>query len=106
MRLLKTKVVLNDEFESGERKMLNFGHTLGHAIENLYQIPHGHAISIGMGVAAVYLRKINGFKETARVYQPLKEYGLPPNLTLIRRKHWKYCKRIKRKQAKKSLIFF
>src|SRR4051812_35372984 len=37
--LLKTKVVLNDEFEKGERKLLNFGHTLGHAIENLYQIP-------------------------------------------------------------------
>src|SRR4051812_4344110 len=52
--LLKTKVVVDDEFEKGERKLLNFGHTLGHAIENLYKIPHGHAVSIGMGVACKF----------------------------------------------------
>ena len=46
--LLKTKVVQQDEFEKGDRKLLNFGHTLGHALENQYQFSHGHAISIGM----------------------------------------------------------
>ena len=35
--LLKSKVVVEDEFEKGERKLLNFGHTLGHAIENDYR---------------------------------------------------------------------
>ncbi|MCY7422240.1 MAG: 3-dehydroquinate synthase [Chitinophagaceae bacterium] len=76
--LIKTKVVLNDEFESGERKQLNFGHTLGHAIENLYQIPHGHAISIGMGLAGTLSEKLNGFKEKERLTNLLKLYGLPP----------------------------
>lgn len=76
--LIKTKVVVNDEFESGERKMLNFGHTIGHAIENLYQIPHGHAISIGMGLACRLSEKLTGFKEGDRVIRLLKQYGLPP----------------------------
>ena len=76
--LIKTKVVVNDEFESGERKLLNFGHTIGHAIENLYQIPHGHAISIGMGLACRLSEKLTGFKEGDRVIRLLKQYGLPP----------------------------
>jgi 3-dehydroquinate synthase len=76
--LLKTKVVVADEFESGERKLLNFGHTLGHAIENLYQIPHGHAVSIGMGVACKMSASQVGFKDTDRVVKVLKAYGLPP----------------------------
>jgi 3-dehydroquinate synthase len=76
--LLKTKVVLGDEFESGERKILNFGHTVGHAIENLYHIPHGHSVSIGMGVACKFSEQMTGFSETTRVLQLLKRYGLPP----------------------------
>ena len=76
--LIKTKVVVNDEFESGERKLLNFGHTIGHAIENLYQIPHGHAISVGMGLACRLSEKLIGFKEGDRVIRLLKQYGLPP----------------------------
>jgi 3-dehydroquinate synthase len=35
--LIKSKVVKGDEFEKGERRLLNFGHTLGHAIENIYE---------------------------------------------------------------------
>ena len=46
----KGYVVENDERESNLRKILNFGHTIGHAVENLseYKISHGEAISIGM----------------------------------------------------------
>ncbi len=76
--LLKTKVVQDDEFETGGRKLLNFGHSLGHAIENLYQIPHGHAVSIGMGVACKFSQQLNNFKDTDRVVTLLKKYGLPP----------------------------
>jgi 3-dehydroquinate synthase len=49
---IKVKVVQKDEFEKGDRKLLNFGHTLGHAIENEHALLHGHAISIGMVYAA------------------------------------------------------
>lgn len=87
--LLKTKVVLNDEFETGERKILNFGHTIGHAIENLYNIPHGHSVSIGMGVACRISEKLNGFKDAERVVQLLKKYGLPPQFDFDLIRLWK-----------------
>jgi 3-dehydroquinate synthase len=47
---IKKAVIEQDEFESNIRKALNYGHTVGHAIEPLvkYRIPHGIAISIGM----------------------------------------------------------
>jgi len=47
---IKRDVVCEDEFESGVRKLLNFGHTVGHAIEHLsdYAISHGEAVAIGM----------------------------------------------------------
>jgi 3-dehydroquinate synthase len=44
----KNKIVLADEKENNSRKLLNFGHTLAHALENLYHLPHGHAVSLGM----------------------------------------------------------
>lgn len=47
---IRTKMhyVSEDEFESGSRKFLNLGHTLGHAIEYEYKIPHGHAVMLGL----------------------------------------------------------
>ncbi len=75
--LLKTKVVVEDEFEQGERKLLNFGHTLGHAIENDYHLPHGFAIAIGMVVAAHISEQYTGFSATEKLVGLLKQYGLP-----------------------------
>ncbi len=75
--LLKSKVVAEDEFEQGERKLLNYGHTLGHAIENDYGLPHGFAISIGMVVAAHISEQYTGFTATERLVKVLKQYGLP-----------------------------
>ncbi len=51
---IKASVVAEDELESGKRKLLNFGHTLGHAIESCsgLTITHGHAVAIGMVLAA------------------------------------------------------
>ncbi|WP_207493606.1 3-dehydroquinate synthase [Aridibaculum aurantiacum] len=96
---IKIKVVQQDEFEQGERKLLNFGHTIGHAIENLYQIPHGHAISIGMGVACKVSSAVNGFKETAEVLQLLKQYGLPPQFDFDKEATYKILQADKKKQG-------
>jgi 3-dehydroquinate synthase len=74
---IKSAVVEKDEFEKGERRLLNFGHTLGHAIENMYELSHGQAISIGMGAACKLSEQLTGFKETARVAGVLEQYGLP-----------------------------
>ena len=75
--IIKNKVVQQDEFEKGERKILNFGHTLGHALENQYELSHGQAISIGMTYACHISEQITGFKETERVVSVLEKYGLP-----------------------------
>ena len=48
----KCRVVQEDENDSGERRKLNFGHTFAHAFEKLFGISHGHAVSIGMVIAA------------------------------------------------------
>ncbi len=50
---IKRDVVVRDEFEKGERKLLNFGHTIGHAIEKCsgLTISHGNAVAIGMVIA-------------------------------------------------------
>ena len=50
---IKRDVVNRDEFENGERKLLNFGHTIGHAIEKCsnLSISHGNAVAIGMVIA-------------------------------------------------------
>lgn len=74
---LKVSVVQKDEFEKGDRKLLNFGHTLGHAIENEHALLHGHAISIGMVYAAKISQVLNGFKDTGMLVDTLKQYGLP-----------------------------
>jgi len=75
--LIKTKVVVNDEFEQGERKLLNYGHTLGHAIENMYELSHGQAISIGMTYAAVISQQLKNFVQAEEVVNLLDKYGLP-----------------------------
>lgn len=48
---IKNKIVHADEHETGLRKMLNFGHTAGHAFEMLATLPHGYAVGLGMMVA-------------------------------------------------------
>ena len=78
---IKSDVVKDDEFDTGRRKLLNLGHTIGHAIESLskYQTPHGLAVAIGMN----YISKIaynNGLCDERTVTETeeiLKAYGLP-----------------------------
>lgn len=47
---MKSEIVENDEFDTGMRQLLNFGHTVGHAVEILsdFEISHGSAVAIGM----------------------------------------------------------
>jgi 3-dehydroquinate synthase len=75
--LLKTQVVQNDEFEKGERKLLNFGHTLGHAIETQYALTHGQAVAIGMSYALKLSEQITGFQDSEKVRAVIKQYRLP-----------------------------
>ena len=76
---IKTAVVLADEFEKADRFQLNFGHTFGHAIENLYRLPHGYAISIGMVIASKISEELNNLdsESVEKIRQLLMQYELP-----------------------------
>lgn len=61
---LKSQIVSEDPFEKGKRKILNFGHTVGHAIEGFYlglePMSHGNAVALGM-IAESYMSVKKGF---------------------------------------------
>ena len=75
--LFKSRVVQRDEFEDGERRLLNFGHTLGHAVENHYGLSHGDSVAIGMAFAARLSGERTGFRHRRRLTDLIERYGLP-----------------------------
>lgn len=80
----KRVVVEKDEFDNGERALLNFGHTFGHTIEKLGNFTdyiHGEAVAMGMVLAALYGENLGKTKQgTAKqLYQICLGYGLPVN---------------------------
>lgn len=75
---LKVEVVESDDADKGARLLLNFGHTIGHAIEALsrYKLSHGEAISIGM----VLEMRATDFNEVEEVTALLRFLGLPTEI--------------------------
>jgi 3-dehydroquinate synthase len=98
--VIKTKVVQNDEFEKGERRLLNFGHTLGHALEKQYELSHGQAVAIGMTYASVISQKITGFKEADRVAALIEKYDLPTFAEFDKQKVFEVLKMDKKRERK------
>ena len=98
---IKTSIVTNDEFETGERKLLNFGHTIGHAIENLHGMPHGHAVSIGIVAACNLSEKINDFhfEEGAKIIKLLSQYHLPVDVETDHAKVFEVLKMDKKRKG-------
>lgn len=81
---IKRDVVNADEFDRGMRKLLNFGHTIGHGIELLsgYTVPHGSAVSAGMVSMTRACAKMGFCGEgcAEELEKTVKAYGLPENL--------------------------
>lgn len=98
--LLKIKVVQKDEFEQAERKLLNFGHTLGHALENQYELSHGRAISIGMTYAAKISEQLVHFKQAAQLIELLEQYELPTYASFNNKKVFEVMKLDKKRERK------
>ncbi|MEO8412212.1 MAG: 3-dehydroquinate synthase [Ginsengibacter sp.] len=98
---IKYNIVSNDEHETGERKLLNFGHTIGHAIENTNKLSHGNAISIGMVAACRISEAINDFSETetGRVKTLLGKYELPVAFIADKQKTWEILQHDKKKSG-------
>ena len=78
---IKAAVVETDEKESDLRRILNFGHTIGHAVEAVsgYRLAHGSAVAMGMATAAelAVLKGILNPREKERMVNLLQEFGLP-----------------------------
>lgn len=79
--VFKKEIVEQDFFEEGKRSILNFGHTIGHALELLegYQITHGEAIAIGMIVESFLSVKMGylTFEQWEQIVECLKKYQFP-----------------------------
>ncbi len=81
---IKAEVVARDELEGGLRRILNFGHTIGHAVEAAsdFQIPHGEAVSMGM-VAVSRIAVSKGMlkeEDEKRLEALLERLGLPVHI--------------------------
>ena len=81
---IKAEVVSRDEREEGLRKILNFGHTIGHAVELVsgFSLLHGEAVAIGMALESKLAERI-GLAQTgtaATVTRTLQAAGLPTDL--------------------------
>jgi 3-dehydroquinate synthase len=84
---IKADVVRQDETEGGLRAILNFGHTLGHALEAISHYGrylHGEAISIGQVAAARLSAQVTGLhaREVSRIESILQRAGLPTQVRL------------------------
>lgn len=81
---LKASVVSADEHERGNRKILNLGHTWGHAVEKLTGLPHGRCVSIGIEFAARISKSICNLSQSdyLRICSLLQALALPTHTTI------------------------
>ena len=84
---IKAEVVAEDETETGRRATLNYGHTLGHAIEAITaygRYLHGEAISVGQVAASLLSARLQGLPtdEVARIRSLFERAGLPTTIRL------------------------
>lgn len=80
----KALVVSEDEKESGIRRILNFGHTFGHAIEMYHSVNHGFAVAAGMELSTdfSFSRGLISKEEKERITDILKRFGLLENYNI------------------------
>ena len=78
---IKAEVVAKDEKESGLREILNYGHTIGHALETVsdFQLQHGQAVAIGMMTEARISSRMGKLdnSDVTRLADVIRRAGLP-----------------------------
>ncbi len=85
---IKAAYVTADAYDQGQRRLLNFGHTFGHALEQCsgYRLPHGQAVAIGMTMMtkAAYRLGFSPVDCTPPLRQALQAWGLPVETPFVR----------------------
>ncbi len=80
---IKADIVSADEFDTGKRQLLNFGHTIGHAIEKTtnFEISHGIAVGIGMAIISKISDRLGWSTEDthSQIIKCLENNGIPTN---------------------------
>lgn len=101
--VLKAAVVNRDETEQGERRILNFGHTFGHAIEMITGVTHGEAVGLGMAAACRLSQKKGMLSEKAvdRVIRLSGNLHLPARIRVDRKALLDALRRDKKREGDK-----
>jgi 3-dehydroquinate synthase len=106
----KADVVKKDEREEGLRTVLNFGHSVGHAVENLLgygAVRHGQAVAKGMGFS-VRLSKTMGLisaAESGRIIELLRAYGFDLSLPAFSRREYETALAVDKKAVGREINF-
>ncbi|MGZ7046621.1 MAG: 3-dehydroquinate synthase, partial [Candidatus Aminicenantales bacterium] len=105
---IKAAIVGRDEKEAGERRKLNFGHTLGHALEACLGISHGEAVGLGMVMAAELSARKGylGRDDAGRVSALLQSLGLPTYVAFDKRAILDAVRRDKKRTGAKIKFVF
>jgi len=105
---IKSQVVQQDEKESGERRKLNFGHTIGHAIEKIEKAGHGRAVAMGMVAAARFsqARQLINQGDVSRIRSLLHDLNLPITLDYNAKKIISAAGKDKKKQGNDLFYVF
>ncbi|MBN2529354.1 MAG: 3-dehydroquinate synthase [Deltaproteobacteria bacterium] len=100
---VKVGVVNRDVFEKGERRHLNLGHTLGHAVEKVAKLPHGYAVAVGMIAAARISRDRNmiSSNDVERIINVVTAFGLPVAIDMDLKKSMDAIRKDKKRQSDK-----
>jgi 3-dehydroquinate synthase len=106
--MIKSTIVNRDATEQGERRKLNFGHTLGHAIEKVLQVPHGEAVSAGMVLASKLSEKKGYLKleDSTRLSNLLEKFKLPVRLEFNRQQVFEAIGKDKKREGDRLKFVF
>jgi 3-dehydroquinate synthase len=102
---VKAGVVERDFTEGGERAHLNYGHTVGHAVEVAAPMSHGHAVAVGMVAAGRVSALVAGFDEEQRQREAIAGLGLPTSARGVAKEEAMRLMALDKKRAADGLRF-
>ena len=102
---IKMQIVSSDPFEENSRKLLNFGHTVGHALELTHSLPHGFAVALGMAAELELSTTLAGLsmRDKQRIIALLKAFNLPVDWRHYPLREWFSAVSADKKRAGRSI---